>query len=533
MVPDPTTTPQPAATSPFDLLLSIALDLTASLTAADRYRRLVAAVQRVLGCDAAVLLRRDGELLVPVAAHGLSPEALGVRFQIAEHPRLVAICAAHAPVLFPPDTSLPDPFDGRLADAPGANHRIHACLGAPLWVAGELVGALTAEAVEPHRFDRFEPAFLAALGALCGAAMRTSDLMAALERHAARQGLVAQDLQRQAQQQHGGLLLGDSGPMQRLRQEIDLVAGARLTVLITGETGVGKELVARTLHAASERAQEPLIYVNCAALPESVAESELFGHRRGAFTGADKDRPGKLEVADGGTLFLDEIGELPLSIQPKLLRALQQGEIQRVGADRPLQVDVRVLAATNRDLAREVAAGRFRADLFHRLDVYRLHVPPLRERRSDIPLLAGWSCDLQRRRLGLGPVRLDRAALAQLASYDWPGNVRELENLLSRAVLRASSRVPRGEPVLVLPADLGLDATREPSVSPEATEAPAPAAAVAPVQPLREAVDTFQRQLIQRAVDEAGGNWAAAARRLGMNRSNLHHLATRLGLRGG
>jgi anaerobic nitric oxide reductase transcription regulator len=277
--------------------------------------------------------------------------------------------------------------------------------------------------------------------------------------------------------------------------------------------------------------------MNCAALPESVAESELFGHVRGAFTGATSDRPGKFEVADGGTLFLDEIGELPLTVQPMLLRALQDGEIQRVGADRPLHVDVRVIAATNRDLAAEVHSGRFRADLYHRLNVYPIHVPPLRERRPDIALLAGFFCDLVRRRVGLGPVRLNAEARELLVQYDWPGNVRELENVLSRVALRASAAVPRGEPVVLTAAHLGPEfasgSTVAPASSPEASPGPAGIAALpAPFvrRPLRDAVDDYQRGLIERAVRDNHGNWAAAARALVMHRSNLHRLAERLGL---
>ena len=188
--------------------------------------------------------------------------------------------------------------------------------------------------------------------------------------------------------------------------------------------------------------------MNCAALPESIAESELFGHVPGAFTGAARDRAGKFEVADGGTLFLDEVGELPLTLQPKLLRALQSGEIQRVGSDRVHRVDVRVVAATNRDLAREVERGRFRADLYHRLAVFPLRVPPLRERREDIPLLAAHFADAARRRLGLGPVRLSDAVRARLVAADWPGNVRELENVVSRAVLRAAALAEPGATVV-------------------------------------------------------------------------------------
>ena len=210
-------------------------------------------------------------------------------------------------------------------------------------------------------------------------------------------------------------------------------------MLITGETGTGKELVARQIHSSSSRADEALIHVNCAALPVSIAESELFGHLAGAFTGATKDRPGKFEVADEGTLFLDEIGELPLELQPKLLRALQQGEIQRIGSDRVHKVNVRVIAATNRNLEEEVGHGRFRADLYHRLAVFSLRVPALRERREDIPLLASHFADTSARRIGVASVRLDAIAKARLTESEWPGNVRELENLIARAALRAAA----------------------------------------------------------------------------------------------
>jgi anaerobic nitric oxide reductase transcription regulator len=273
-----------------------------------------------------------------------------------------------------------------------------------------------------------------------------------------------------------------------------------------------------------------MIQVNCAALPESIAESELFGHVKGAFTGAVRDRAGKFEIATGGTLFLDEIGELPLPLQPKLLRAIQQGEIQRVGSDRSVRVDVRLIAATNRELVAEVSAGRFRPDLYHRLAVYPIHVPPLRERREDIPLLAAHFLDGCRQRLGLGPVRLADPARERLIAAEWPGNVRELENVVSRGVLRAArGATGRGSPILVDLEHLDVggeapipDAAREASLLPGQTPAS-----------LAERMEVFRRREILAAVERHGGNWAAAARELGMHRSNLHHLATRLGLMSG
>ncbi len=504
-----------------DTLLAIALDMTASLSARDRLERLVDAVVRALPCDAAVLLRSAGDELVPISARGLSKDVFGRRFARSDHPRLDVLCRASGPTLFPADSSLPDPYDGLVVDAPHLD--VHSCLGCPLRVEGALVGVLTADALAPGAFDGVDLRFLEHLAALAAAAVRTSDLIEALERTATHRGLVARELVRDVLDRRGGMLLGEGEAMQRVQREIELVAGSDLPVLVSGETGVGKELVVRTLHANSRRRDEPLVYVNCAALPESIIESELFGHVRGAFTGATDARPGKFRVADGASLFLDEIGELPLHVQPKLLRALQEGEVQPVGADHVARVDVRIFAATNRDLIEETRAGRFRADLLHRLDVCRIRVPPLREHPEDIALLAGHFADRARRRLGVGPIRIAADAREALSRGEWPGNVRELENTLSRAILRAVARTAQGETVIVRGADLALDlasASNPPSEKLPPND-----------KPLREAVRDYERALIQRALTNHGGNWAAAARALGLDRGNLHHLARRLGLR--
>jgi anaerobic nitric oxide reductase transcription regulator len=512
-----------------DTIVSISLDLTAALNAKDRYQRLLESLNRIIPYDAAALLRIDEDVLIPVAARGLSPDAMGRQYLRKEHPRLDIICNSRDPVLFPADTSLPDPFDGMLQNNADALSHIHACLGCPLYVEDKLVGALTADAVDPNAFDHLEQQFLTAIGALAGAQMQTADLIEALEDSAMRQGQIAGDLMRDIQMRQGTRIIGSSREIEHLRREIDLVARSDFTVLVLGETGVGKELVARAIHAGSSRREMPLLYLNCAALPETLSDSELFGHTRGAFTGANRERAGKFEVADGGTLFLDEIGELPLSIQAKLLRAIQQGEIQRVGSGQAIYVNVRLLTATNRNLEQEVNDGRFRADLYHRLNVYPITVPPLRERKEDIPLLAGYFCELIQRRIGAGPVRISTETIDILSRYYWPGNVRELENILSRAVLKASIEYPRGEPVSVEPVHLGRDISTEanppqPSISGTALALPAG-------RSLREAVDEFQRNLITRAVAERNGNWSAAARDLNMHRSNLHNLAARLGLR--
>ena len=234
-----------------------------------------------------------------------------------------------------------------------------------------------------------------------------------------------------------GDLVGNSAALRQVVSQIDLVAPTDASVLILGETGTGKELVAHEIHRRSRRQDRPLIRVNCASIPKELYESEFFGHARGAFTGAIKDRAGRFEAAEGGTLFLDEIGEVPMDLQGKLLRALQEKHYERVGEDRTRRADVRIVAATNRDLKQEVAAGRFREDLFYRLNVFPVQVAPLRERKEDIPLLAQHFIQLSARELGCAQPRLTHAGAVRLQGYDWPGNIRELRNVIERAVILA------------------------------------------------------------------------------------------------
>ncbi|MBY0278284.1 sigma 54-interacting transcriptional regulator, partial [Candidatus Binatia bacterium] len=249
-----------------------------------------------------------------------------------------------------------------------------------------------------------------------------------------------------ARQDPFGSIVGSSRPMREVVRLMEHAASSQLTVLLQGETGTGKELVARGIHDASRRAEQPFIAINCGALTETLLESELFGHRRGAFTGAVADRAGLFEAAAGGTILLDEIGEMPLAMQVKLLRVLQESEFLRVGETRPRKVDVRVIAATNRDLDAEVKRGGFRADLYYRLAAFPIRLPPLRERRDDIPALAAALLATISSRLGRGPVGIEPGALDLLVRFDWPGNVRELENEIARAValLGAATRI-RGE----------------------------------------------------------------------------------------
>lgn len=234
-----------------------------------------------------------------------------------------------------------------------------------------------------------------------------------------------------------GDIVGRSAALEKILRQIDLVARTEATVLVTGESGTGKELVARAIHERSTRAEKPLIRVNCGAVPADLFESEFFGHVRGAFTSAHRDRAGRFELADGGTLFLDEVGEIPLPLQSKLLRVLQEGTFERVGDERTRRADVRLVAATNRDLKREVAEGRFREDLFYRLSVVPVDVPPLRERLEDVPLLAEHFLAQSAVRMGCGKPKLTESHVRELQAYDWPGNVRELQNVIERAVILA------------------------------------------------------------------------------------------------
>ncbi|MBT7012650.1 MAG: nitric oxide reductase transcriptional regulator NorR [Planctomycetes bacterium] len=523
--------------------MRLSVDLSSSLDSDDRFQRLVDIVTEALPVDAVTVLSLDDDLLTPVAQHGLSDDAMGRSFLISQHPRLARICEAGKPVVFEPDCEMPDPFDGLLAAAPNLNEHIHACAGCPLWVHERLTGVLTLDALKPDAFAKMSRPFLDALGALTGATLHTSLLMQALEQSAKRSGLIAQNLMQSDRARHGSYLIGSGDVMKQLKDEIRMVGGSQLPVLITGETGSGKELAVQMLHKSSQRADRTLVYVNCAALPETVAESELFGHAAGAFTDAKNTRLGKFQIADGATLFLDEIGELPLSVQAKLLRVLQFGEIQRMGSDDLSRVDVRVFAATNRDLNEEVKAGRFRADLLHRLDVCRLHVPALHEHADDIPAIAGHFCDTARLQLGSGRIHLTPQAREALQEYSWPGNVRELENVISRATLRAAARGKRGAPILLSARDLGEDF----SVARQANQnagvqlaAPLEAEGVAAnletqtmtenlvLGDLKELTTNFQIQLIQRAISKQAGNRSAAARELGMHRSNLHRLMQRL-----
>ena len=316
-------------------------------------------------------------------------------------------------------------------------------------------------------------------------------------------------------------MVGESTAIRRLRAEIAQAAPSNGRVLVFGENGTGKELVARAIHAQSQRAAQPFVEVNCAAIPEELIESELFGHTKGAFTGALAARKGKFELADGGTLFLDEIADMSLKTQAKVLRALQEQRIEPVGGAGSVEVDVRVIAATNKDLEAEIRAGRFREDLYFRLNVIQFHVPPLRERREDVPLLTRHFLQLLSAEHGRRPREVSDEALAVLARLPWPGNVRELRNILERLVIMTPGELIE---LRHLPASL---ATTSPELSePDAEELSADAAQGT----LLAAREEFERRYILRRYRECGGNMSRTAEVLGVERSNLYRKMKAYGL---
>lgn len=502
------------------VLLQIALDLSSSLPKGQHYQKLIDSVNQVLPCDASALFVLDKKgFLIPVAVSGLSTSVLGRKFFPQNHPRLEQILTNKKPTRFSASSNLPDPFDGLLLATPDEHIDVHDCMGCSLYVEEKLVGIMTLDALEVGAFEKIDAITIETFAALAAATLRNITLFESLQESNRQQKSINQQLIEQARDKQGKLV-GVSTQMNYLRNSISMVARSNYAVLISGETGTGKELVAYGVHDQSERRDKPMIYVNCAALPESIAESELFGHVKGAFTGATSNRAGKFELANDGTLFLDEIGELPIHLQAKLLRVIQQGEVQRVGADKNSFVDVRIIAATNRDLEKEVEEGRFRPDLYHRLNVFPIHIPPLRDRAGDIPILAGHILDKVRGQFNLPNLHIHPRCLDYMETQPWLGNVRELEHTLMRVSLRAIQQ----EEYVINRVHFGAD------------EKPTKANREQPFfhsqsKPMRETVESFQRQLIEHALLESNGIWAKAAEFLQMDRGNLYRMGKKLGVK--
>jgi Nif-specific regulatory protein len=388
--------------------------------------------------------------------------------------------------------------------------QVESLLTVPLAVFDKVIGVIYLDTSEPDApFDEESLQLLTAIASVAAVTFENVGHVARLEQEARR-------LQSELNLDHD--LIGESEPMRRVYHFISKVASSEATVLIRGESGTGKELVARALHRNSPRARRPFIAINCAALADTLLESEIFGHEKGAFTGAVAQKKGLLEAADGGTVFLDELGELSPLLQAKLLRVLQERQFERVGGTQPIKVDIRLIAATNRDLEEAIKQdgkqGGFRADLYYRLNIVSVMLPPLRERRDDIPLLASYFLAKHSKKCNRAVRGLSPEARSRLLHYDWPGNVRELENAIERAVVLGSSD-------RVMPEDLpetALESEPPPDV---------------PLGKYHEAMLSAKKQLLRKAVAEAGGNYVEAARLLGIQPTYLHRLMRNLDLKAG
>ncbi len=407
----------------------------------------------------------------------------------------------------------------------GAN--IRSTIGVPLWKGDDILGVLQVDNRDaPAMFDRRD---VEALGVLA----RSASLAVANARLIQRLTLAEEQLRKENQFLRGRersrtqelRIVGESRRLEQVLAQLSKVVDTRVTVLIEGETGTGKELFASAVHYRSQRRDKLFVAQNCAAFPENLLESELFGHKRGAFTGATDEKKGLFEIADGGTLFLDEVGEMPLSLQAKLLRVLQEGEVRPLGSATTRRVNVRIVAATNRNLEREVAEGRFREDLYYRLKVFPLRVPPLRERREDVPLLAKHFLERYAREFGRSLAGFTQPALELLRAYDWPGNVRELENEVQRAVIQADSES------FVTPELLSPRVHRQASVPPSPQpQAPAEEDGEDVSGTLRETMDRIEKRILVRTLAGHGNNKTAAAKALGITREGLHKKLKGFGL---
>jgi Nif-specific regulatory protein len=385
---------------------------------------------------------------------------------------------------------------------------------APLRQRGALIGAIEVlNFSEPEKLTDEDLRLLTVFGGLAGTAIDRAKLFAtASKANAAFQEMVQDRYQ---------LIHGSSSAMQKAVDLGKTVASSNATVLLLGESGTGKEVLARAIHQWSSRSNGSFTAVNCVALNPDLMESELFGHEKGAFTGAIARKIGRFELAEGGTLFLDEIGELTTNLQTKLLRVLQEREFERVGGTRRIQADVRVIAATNRDLAAEIRAGRFREDLYYRLNVVAITMPPLREHLEDIPALADHFISRFSREVKKPVLRIDPRTMECLKAYSWPGNVRELQNVIERSVVLCSGPILLPEE---LPAEISGGIPRESTSSPGSETS-------VEVVPLAEALERCRRDLVKKALERSGGNQTDAAELLGLQRSNLSRLMKILGLR--
>ena len=488
--------------SPIDHLREISTWVSSVLDLDELLEHIIDTATRMMQAKASSLLlldKKTRKLHFKVATGEKKEEVR--KFEINLGQGIAGFVAERGVPLLIPDVSKDPRWDKRISESTGFKTSSIACV--PMKANGDIIGVVEIiDKEDGSPIQNEDMKLLTVFADLASSAISNARKIEGFKKE-------NRDLKEELMNKYE--IIGESAPLEKAISDALKVANSRTSTLIVGESGTGKELLARLIHQAGHRKHRPLIVLNCAALPETLLEAELFGHEKGAFTGASSRKIGKFELADGGTIFLDEIAEMSPEMQVKLLRVLQEGVFYRVGGNVPISVDVRVVSATNRDIDREVVEEKFREDLYYRLNVVQIHMPPLRQIKEDIPRLANHFLDIFKNEKGLPNIKISEEAVQKMLEYDWPGNVRELKNALERAVVMGNGRE-------ILPEDLPISSQKTAQQGMEVGLT------------FKEAIDRFKIDFINLNLRNAGGNRSKAAKIMGIQRTYLSRLISKYGL---